>query len=415
MIRLLHTADWHLGQTLMGWSREVEHEEVLARLTDLAVARDVDALIVAGDVFDTQTPSEKAEALLFRTLVDLRHRLPAITVVILAGNHDPAGRLEAPRPLLAELGVHVVGRVRRRDGAFDLDRHLIRLPARDGGPDVHVLALPYLGPASLPPIDRRSEEPGSPVVRAVREFHAEAIAAARARIGDAPLLVTGHLTVGGALELEGAERRILIGGEHAVPPDLFPADLAYVALGHLHRPQAIGRPTIRYAGSLFPLSATERGYDHGVSLVEIDAAGSRVEHLSIPRPVDFRRVPGDGAVPVDGFDAALDDLGLDPATPLDRRPFVQAVIRLDEPAPGLKADLDRIAAAHPIRLVGHVVVRPATPEAEAGPPPAPLDLAEIAPEDLFVRAFRSAHGLEPAEDHRAAFADLVETVEREEG
>ncbi|MCE1237521.1 MAG: exonuclease SbcCD subunit D [Hyphomicrobiales bacterium] len=414
MIRLLHTADWHLGQSLMGWSREVEHETALAALLDLAEARAIDALLVVGDVFDTQNPSEKAEALFFRTLVELRRRLPHVAVIVLAGNHDPAGRIEAPRPLLAELGVHVVGRVRRRDGRFDLDRHLIRLAARDGGPDVHVLALPYLGPASLPPIDRRAEEPGSPVARAVAAFHEEAIAAARARIGDAPLVVTGHLAVAGGLESEGAERRILVGGEHALPPELFPADLAYVALGHLHRPQAVGRPTVRYSGSLFPLSATERDYDHGVGLVEIDATGTRIEHVSLPRPVEFRRLPARGAMALSEFDAALAALGVDPTTPLERRPFVQAAIRLDAPAPGLKADLDRIASAHPVRLVGHVVERPALPDAVAEPPPV-LDLADIAPEELFARAFAEAHGLAPDARHCDAFADLLETVRHTEG
>lgn len=413
MIRLLHTADWHLGQTLMGWSREVEHEAALAALVEIAAARAVDALIVAGDVFDTQTPSEKAEALFFRTLVDLRRRLPEVRILILAGNHDPAGRIEAPRPLLAELGVHVVGRVRRRDGLVDLDRHLIRLAPRDGGPDVHVLALPHLGPASLPPIDRRSEEPGSPVVRAVRAFHAETIAAARARVGDGPLVVTGHLTVGGGLESEGAERRILIGGEHAVPTDLFPDDLAYVALGHLHRPQTLGAGRIRYAGSLFPLSATERDYDHGVTLVEIDGHGTRLEHVPIARPVPFLRVPNRGTLALDDLDAALAALALDPATPIERRPFVQAALRLDGPAPGLKADLDRIAAAHPIRLIGHLVDRPDRPAQEETV--APLDLADVVPEDLFARAFRAAHGVDPDTRHRAAFHDLLEAVHIGEG
>lgn len=413
MIRLLHTADWHLGQTLMGWSREEEHDRALATLLDLAETRDIDALVVTGDVFDTQNPSEKAERLFFRTLVALRRRLPHVIAVILAGNHDPAGRIEAPHPLLAELGVHVVGRVRRRDGAVDLDHHLLPLVPRDGGATVHLLALPYLGPASLPPIDRRSEEPGSPVVRAVRAFHEEVIAAARARIGDAPLVLTGHLTVGGGLESEGAERRILIGGEHAVPPDLFPDDLAYVALGHLHRPQAIGRPTIRYSGSLFPLSASERDYDHGVSLVEIEPGATRVEHLSIPRPVPFLRLPARGSLPLEALEAALADLALDAETPLDLRPFVQPVIRLDGPAPGLKADLDRIAGAHPIRLVGHMVDRPSVDEAAIRLPES-IDLNDVAPADLFARAFAGEHGTPPEPAHLEAFARLAEAVERGE-
>lgn len=413
MIRLLHTADWHLGQTLMGWSREEEHARALAHLVDLAEAHDVDALVVAGDVFDTQNPSERAEALLFRTLLELRRRLPRVVAVIVAGNHDPAGRIEAPHPLLVELGVHVVGRVRRRDGAVDLDHHLLRLSPRDGGADVHLLALPYLGPSSLPPIDRRSEEPGSPVVRAVRAFHDEVFAAVRARIGPAPLVVTGHLAVGGGLESEGAERRILVGGEHAVPTDLFPDDLAYVALGHLHRPQAVGRATIRYAGSPIPLSATERDYDHGVSLVEIDAGTTRIEHLAIPRPARFLRLPARGSLPLSALDAALAELDLDPATPLELRPFVQPMIRLDGPAPGLKTDLDRIASAHPIRLVGHLVDRPAD-DAQAARLPITVDLGQIRPEDLFARAFVGVHGSPPEPAHLDAFARLAETAENGE-
>lgn len=423
MVTILHTADWHLGQKLMGWSREREQALALAALLDVAEARRIDALIVAGDVFETQSPSPEAEKLLFSTLLELRRRLPAVTVLLLAGNHDPAGRLEAPRPLLAELGVHVIGTVARPHGRFDLDRHLVAIPGRvggrtdaprDGDEVVHVLALPYLGPGSLPPIDRRSDEPGSPVVRAVRALHDEAIAAARARIGAAPLVVTGHLAVGGATESEGAERRILIGGEHAVPTDLFPADLAYVALGHLHRPQAIGRPTLRYSGSLIPLSATERDYDHGVTLVEIDGATTRVEHVSIPRPVPFLRLPATGAATLAEIEAALAALDVDPATPADLHPFVQPVVRLDGPAPGLKAELDRMASTRPVRLVGHAVARPdAAPETIAATAPH-VDLADRDPEDLFRLAFAARHACPPDPAHLAVFAHLREAAHHRE-
>lgn len=410
MISILHTADWHLGQTLMGWSRDHEHETALAALVDVAVAREIDALIVAGDVFDTQNPSARAENLFYRTLVQLREAIPHLTMIVTAGNHDPAGRLEAPRPVLAALGIHAVGSVVRSAAGLDLDRHLIPLADRAGRVHAHALVLPYLGPAALPPIDRRSEEPGSPVVRAVRDFHDTAIAAARARIADAPLVVTGHLAVGGALESEGAERRILIGGEHAVPTDLFPADLAYVALGHLHRPQAIGRPTLRYAGSLFPLSATERGYDHGVSLVTIAAGATTVEHLSLPRPVPFLRLPERGAAAPEEIEALFAGLGLDPDLAVDRRPWVQLALRLDRPAPGLKAELDRVAEAFPIRLVGHTIERPETAPATAISGSAFVDLADRDPEELFRLAFARRHGVGPEPVHLDAFAEIREEV-----
>lgn len=410
MVRILHSADWHLGHTLMGWSREAEHGRALAALVEIAVSRAVDAVIVAGDVFDGQNPSARAEQLLYRTLIDLRRRLPDAVLIVTAGNHDPAGRLEAPHALLVELGVHVIGTVARVGEAIDLDRHLIAVPARDGGANIHVLALPHLGPAALPPLDRRSDEPGSPVVRAVRAFHADAIAAARARIGAAPLVVTGHLAIAGASESEGAERRILIGGEHAIPTDLFPADLAYVALGHLHRAQTLANGRIRYAGSLFPLSATERPYDHGVTVATIADGATELEHVSIPRSARFLRVPATGALPLAEIEAALVDLGLDPDAPLDLRPFVQLAVRLDGPTPSLKADLDRLAAAHPIRFFGHTVER-AGAAVETPVPEAPLlDLAEHDPADIFARAFTEAHGYAPEPAHTHVF-DLVRAEE----
>lgn len=411
MIRILHTADWHLGQTLMGWPRENEHERALAALVDVAVDRAVDAVIVAGDVFDSQNPSARAEALFYRTLVALRDRLPEATIVVTAGNHDPAGRLEAPHPVLVALGIHAVGTVARRDGGVDLDRHLVRIDDRQGETGAHVLVLPYLGPAALPPIDRRGDEPGSPVVRAVRTFHDAAIAAARARIGAAPLVVTGHLAVAGGLESEGAERRILVGGEHAVPADLFPADLAYVALGHLHRPQTVGRANLRYAGSLFPLSASERDYRHGVSLVEIDGDRVAVEHVPLPRPVPFLRLPARDALAPTEVEAAFAALALPGDLAPDERPFVQLAVRLDAAAPGLKSELDRIAEAFPVRLVGHTIERP------EGVDPAVVasgddfvDLADRDPADLFRLAFVRRHGVEPEAVHLDAFAAIREEV-----
>ena len=405
MIRLLHSADWHLGQTLMGWNREIEHARALASLVEIAATRAVDAVIVAGDVFDTQSPPAAAEQLLYRTVHELRRRLPEVVIVVLAGNHDPAGRLEAPRTVLADMRVHVIGTVAKNDAAVDLERHLV--PLRGGA--AHVLALPYLGPAALPPFDRRSEAEGSPVVRAVRAFHDEVIAAARARVGTGPLVVTGHLAVAGGTESEGAERRILIGGEHAVPTDLFPADLAYVALGHLHRPQTLaGR--LRYSGSLFPLSATERDYDHGVTLVEIEEGETRIEHVSIPRPVPFLRLPSRGTLTLAELDDALAALGLSPDLPLEDRPYVQVALRLDGPAPALKADLDRITGAHSVRFVGHTVERPGVAAAPLDAPESEPDLAERDPADLFARAFVEKHGAEPEAAHRHAFALVREDL-----
>jgi exonuclease SbcD len=404
VIKILHTADWHLGATLQGWSREFEHRRALAQLVDIAKAREVDAIVIAGDIFDSLNPSAEAQRLLFETLKSLRGALPRAVIALIAGNHDPAGRLEAPRALFDLIGVVTVGTVSRREGVIDPRVHLAPLRNFEGDIAAHLMLTPYPRAADLP--IAVGDVAGSPVVWSVRELYKEMIAAAKREIGQSPLIVTGHLHVAGAIESEGAERRILVGGEHAIPYEIFADDVAYVALGHLHRPQYVGRETIRYSGSLFPLSKTEIDYIHGVTIVTIEHDAERprvvVEHAPLDRPTPCLRIPPRGALAPDEIERALAALCLDAATPFDERPFVHLCVRVDGPAVGLKSDVDAIAEKFPIRLVSLAVERPC-PATEALTPTAALALAEREPSELFREAFERAHGFAPSEQHLDLF------------
>ncbi len=403
VIRILHTADWHLGATLQGWSREAEHRAALAQLVAIAKERAVDAIIVAGDVFDGLNPSADAQRLLYNTLRDLRAACPHARIALVAGNHDPAARLEAPRALFEMADVVSIGAFARRDGVFDARAHLSPIRDANGRVGAHLLALPYPRAADLPVGCEGA-------VGAVREAYREAVEGARREIGRgetgmAPLVVTGHLHVAGGLESEGSERRILVGGEHAVPPDVFSADIAYVALGHLHRPQSVGRDTIRYSGSLIPMSKTEIDYAHGVSIVDIDDSGAAaIEHAPFSRAVRHLRAPAKGAQSIAELEPALRALDLDDSAPMERWPFVHLAIRVDGPAVGLKAEVDAICEQFPLRVVSMTVERP---QAQA-PTAAPLRLAERSPADLFREAFEQTHGVAPTNDHLDCFERLLQ-------
>lgn len=401
-MRVLHTGDWHIGQTLKSFDREHEHRAVLGQIAEIVAAREVDALIVAGDVFDSPNPSGASLKLFYDTLVALARARPGLSIVLTAGNHDAAGRLEAPRALLASLNVHVTGNVRRPGGRLDAAQHYVPLRDANGHIAAEVLAVSYPTAACLPILPRGEGEDAAPIARAVAALYAELLAGIRPLRTGAPLIVTGHLHVAGAIESEGAERRILVGGQHAVPTSVFPSEAAYVALGHLHKAQAIGRETVRYCGSLLPLSASEQAYAHSVTLLTVDGGATVVEQVRVKRPVPFLRLPDSGDVRLDELGDRLAALALDPELPAERRPFIDIRLARD----GLDADFrtraERILEAFPLRLVDlRVTPRPEEPGVAAAE--GFVRLAERKPEDLFKLAFARAHGTEPTPAHLDVF------------
>lgn len=403
MIRILHTADWHIGQTLRGFSREQEHAAVFRQLEAIIVARSVDALIIAGDVFDSQNPSGEAQQLLYATLVRLSQARPQMRTVIVAGNHDAAGRLEAPRPLLDAFNIRVVGNVRRLGGKIDAARHLVPLVDAKGAVAAHVLAVSYPTAACLPSLTRISEAAGSPVVAGVRSLYGELQQALHSKMDGLPFVATGHLHVAGGIESEGAERRILVGGQHAVPPDVFPAEASYVALGHLHKAQAIGRDTIRYCGSLIPLSATEIPYQHGVTLVTIDGSAVTSEHMAVARPVAFLRLPKAGDMRLGEFADHLKALDLPADLAPNARPFIQVRLAREGLMPGFREEIDRIAEGFAVRIVDVRVAAPPGVLQEAAAADPMVRLAERDPEDMFKRAFLRTSGAAPEAAHMDVF------------
>jgi exonuclease SbcD len=404
MIRILHTADWHIGQMLRGHSREHEHRLAFAAMGRLIVEREVDVLVVAGDVFDTQNPSGEAMRLLYEALAGFARTRPGLRIVLTAGNHDAAGRLEAAAPLFAAFGIEAIGNIRRAGGKLDVARHLLRLKDRAGREAAALLAVSYPTAACLPPFASLAGDDGSPVAKAVAALYAELGEAMRPFAAGLPVMVTGHLHVAGGLESEGAERRILVGGQHAAPPAIFPADAVYVALGHLHRPQWVEAGRVRYAGSLFPLSATEQPYRHGVTLVEIDGSHVTAQHVELPRPVPFLRLPETGEITLDTLGDRLKALDLDPATEMHLRPFLQVRLKREGLTAGFREEADRVAEAYPVRMVELSLAERAAPETKAAMAATPLDrLAERDPADMFRQAFIKAHGREPVAAHHDVF------------
>lgn len=410
-MRILHTSDWHLGHTLHDHGRSHEHDRFLSWLLEAIEAHAIDALLIAGDVFETANPSAAAQAAWYRFVTEARRRFPRLDVVAIGGNHDSADRLDAPQPLFVHgFDVHVVGGLpRRADRSLDLDRLLVPLRNREGQIGAWVAAVPFLRPADLPPI-----EEGDPLIEGVRAVYAEVFAEARRRKEPGQALVAmGHLYMTGTTLSELSERRILGGNQHALPADIFPDDLAYAALGHLHLAQKVAKDHIRYSGSPIPLSMGEIDYPHQVVVVELEGEKLRsIEALRVPRAVELIRLPRSGALDRVALMAALEKLP--PSSEEGEPAFLEVRVRLDQPDPKLRSDVEALVAEKHVRLVRLSV--------ETGGDQLPLAdrmaqtlLDELLPQQVFENRYLKVHGSEPPRELVEAFHELLDLAHQRRG
>jgi DNA repair protein SbcD/Mre11 len=407
-MRLVHTADWHLGQSFGPFSRDAEHVRFLAWLLDVLEEERADALFICGDIFETGNPPPLAQRRYYDFLATARRRMPALHVVVIGGNHDAPHRLDAPSPVLEPLGVRVVG-------AMPMDPSQCVLPLRGPSGDVELVcaAVPFLRMADLPTIPTLTDE--DPVIDGVIDVYERVLERAFTAHESAPVVALGHALFAGGLLTDESERPVF-GNAHALPVEMFPKELAYVALGHLHRAQALDvAQRVRYSGSPIPLSMTERDYRHQVLVVDVDGRTTTVRERHVPRSVDVLRVPGDDSYAP--LDVALDRLrALEVASgdvPEEQRPFLEVRVLLKAPTPDVRARVEEALEGKAVRLLRVRVEHQGdggalADTARQGVGPAPL--GDIEPTRVLEGLYKRTYGGVVPPDIAAAFAELVEQV-----
>lgn len=411
-MRLLHTSDWHLGQTLHNFDRTYEHQRFLDWLLETIVAEQADALLIAGDIFDNSNPSAASQRQLYRFLQQARARSPQLDIVIVAGNHDSPGRLEAPGPLLEAHGTRVVGHVvRDAEGRIDLERMVVPLTDRDGTVKAWCVAIPFLRPGDVPRVDTGSEVENAAIdayMSGIALLYQQACELARSRCahGEA-ILAMGHCHMVGGDASPDSERRILIGGTEALPATMFDPGIAYAALGHLHLAQKVGKQEhLRYCGSPLPLSFAEIGYHHQVLRIDLDGGKAReIVPLHVPRAVELLRIPSQPA-PLKQVIAEL--VGLDlPEAPLHQQPYLEVRVLLDGPEPSLRAQVEAALEGKPVRLAKIEPTRKLATFAGIDAALSLDQLAQLQPDDIFRRLWQQRFGEDAPSDQMAAFAELM--------
>lgn len=294
-MKILHTSDWHIGRTLYGRKRYEEFESFLTWLAETIQQNEVDALLVAGDVFDTSAPSNRAQELYYRFLCRVaasscRH------IVVVAGNHDSPSFLNAPKELLKALDVHVVG----SSTASPEDEVLVLRNERDA-PELIVCAVPYLRDRDIRVAEAGEsvEDKERKLIDGIRTHYAAVAALAeqkREELGaDIPIVGTGHLFTAGGQTVDGdGVRELYVGSLAHVTAGIFPACFNYLALGHLHVPQKVnGSETIRYSGSPLPMGFGEAKQQKSVCRVEFHSTAASVQLIDVPVFQKLERVKGD--------------------------------------------------------------------------------------------------------------------------
>ncbi len=281
-MRILHTSDWHLGQHFMGKTRQAEHQAFCAWLIEQVREQAVDAVLIAGDIFDTGAPPSYAREQYNRFIVELR--ASGCELVVLGGNHDSVAMLGESKTLLAQLGTRVIPGV-----CESLDEQLLVLHRRDGTPGAVLCGIPFIRPRDvlLSQAGQSAQDKQQSLQQAIAEHYHALYALADAKCaelgGELPIIATGHLTTVGASASDSV-REIYVGSLEAFPTSAFPP-AAYIALGHIHRPQKVGGlEHIRYCGSPIALSFDEAKQQKEVLLVELDSGGlCSIQPLPVPR------------------------------------------------------------------------------------------------------------------------------------
>ena len=418
MIRILHTADWHLGQTFFGYDRVEEHTHFLQWLVRELKENKIDVLLIAGDIFDVSNPSAASQHMFYRFIRQVTEENPKLQLVVVAGNHDSAARLEAPLPLLQEMRTEIRGIVRKHEGEIDYDHLIVELKNSEGEVEALCLAVPFLRQGDYPVV----ATDGNQYAEGVKELYVRLQERALQRRKDGQALVAvGHLQATGS---EIAERdfseRTIIGGLECVSPDTFTEQIAYTALGHIHKSQRVsGRENVRYAGSPLPMSFAEREYHHGVVIVTLaEGWAVEIEKREYVPLVGLLSVPrGKAATP----EEVLEELAHLPLASEEAEgeqterslhfPYLEIKVLLTEPEPMLRQQIEEAIADKAVRLARIVSVYRQAEENTLEEEVLAAGLQEMNPLQIVKATFENTYQSEMPEELERLFQQAMREAE----
>lgn len=403
-MRLLHTADWHIGQYFFGYDRKEEHKFFFEWLKKTIREYNADALLVSGDVFDSPNPSAESQKIYFRFLREVSLGNPNLQIIITAGNHDSAARLEAPGPLLEDMNIRIKGIIRKNeDGLIDYQNLFVPL-SKDNQINGWCIAVPYLRQGDYP----NAESYSKGVKEMYDNLYNELLKVKEPHV---PIIIMGHLQATGSEVSENdRSERTIIGGLECISPEVFDRkDIVYTALGHLHKAQRVsGRENVRYSGSPLPMSFAEKNYKQGINLIEIEKNElKQISRIDFEPPVKLISLPKTPKP----LDEVLSEISQLPNGEVHSdSPYLELKVLITEPEPSMRNQIEealkgksvRLTSAVPYKLKHNKESKAITYE----------ELRTINPMEMAEDVFLSRFGNEMPDSMKSLLQNVIEEVNR---
>lgn len=403
-MKIIHTADWHIGQTFFGYDRTEEHQAFFDWLSTQIKEQEIDALLIAGDIFDVANPSAQAQKQFYRFMKNITTDNPGLQIVVIAGNHDSATRLETPVPLLEGLDIHIRGGIKRDEtGRIDTEDLIINLHERKGNGRVWCMAIPYLRQGDYPPPETQDSSYAAGIKNMYETVYREI---GQRKAPEDAIIAMGHLQAANcALSEDDGSERLLIGGLEGIPADTFNPGITYTALGHIHREQRVGkRENVRYSGSPLPMSFAEENYRHGVILLEIgNGKLLQQEKLTFSPLARLLRIP---QKPKPLTEVMQELAALPSLSPGEPSPYLEVRVLLNGPEPSLRHQIEEAVEQKQVRLTRVVPFYPSANIAGTNGDPASERLME--PLEMVQAVYRQKYNTELPENLTKLFIEALQ-------
>lgn len=377
-IKILHTADWHLGQKLKGYIRDQEHKMVLNHILEIIQSEQIDLLIISGDVFDVMSPQNSSRKLYYQFLANLQ-LTSCENVVIIGGNHDSPNMLSASKDLLESLNIFVIG------GATNNIADEIIEIKQQGQLKAVIGAVPFLRDQDL----RRSTAGEKEMERyekvqkgIINHYQAVAEFLEPYKKYNIPIIATGHLYATGATTLNENQDNIYMGSMENIAANQFPVLFDYIALGHIHSAQAIDNQYhIRYSGSIIPLSFKETKEDKSVSIISFEGRNmtAGVKEIVLPTYRELHSLTGN-------YDEIIQQLTDLPPTLLNFPAWLKIEVEIEKYEYALEESIRALCADKKINLLS---LRMNAQFSESIEYDYQVDLDELEPKDIFIKKCES--------------------------